>query len=482
MKKRLFFAVALTMAILTVAGCKKEPPVENKPPQEQEGEGEKEEDPKPEQPEQPDKPDQPEPPVLENICSEMDDEVFISFCLSNFDTDRDGRISVEEAAAVNEIKCNVQPESFKGIEHFTNLEVFTASFNTKVKKIDLSLNTKITSIPESAFEECSQLTEFVFPPNVTSIGEYAFSYCVNLGSISLPSQLTEIGGRAFLGDEGLKSITIPESVTSIGDAAFSSCPAIEGFYGKFASADNRCLIVNKRLIAFAPVGCTTYDIPAEVTEIGECAFCACGKLTSLTIHGDVTEIGQAAFASCQELTEITIPDKVATLGNSAFFQCIKLTKVSIGKNLASIPELAFYACISLKEVRFADGNAITSIGQSAFANCLLLGIFNQPVSVVTIGQRAFENCICLPSYEIKKNVTSVGAYAFSQCATLTSVICYGVPPTLGENAFVGTGIKTPTVFYISEDHYDEYLVADGWKDLADKFVAISGLIEPPTDY
>ena len=58
---------------------------------------------------------------------------------------------------------------------------------------------------------------------VTSIGESAFGVCTDLTSVTIPNSVTNIGINAFTWCYGLTSITIPNSVTSIGDAAFFYC-------------------------------------------------------------------------------------------------------------------------------------------------------------------------------------------------------------------------------------------------------------------
>ena len=59
--------------------------------------------------------------------------------------------------------------------------------------------------------------------SVTSIGESAFYECWDLTSVTIPNSVTSIGEYAFFGCSGLTSVTIPNSVTSIGDGAFSFC-------------------------------------------------------------------------------------------------------------------------------------------------------------------------------------------------------------------------------------------------------------------
>jgi hypothetical protein len=64
---------------------------------------------------------------------------------------------------------------------------------------------------------------------------------------------------------------------------------------------------------------------------------------------------------------------------------------------------------------------VTSIGDSAFYNCIRLSSVTIPGSVASIGEYAFRNC-GLSSVTIGGSVTSIGDGAFSECSNLTSVI------------------------------------------------------------
>jgi len=55
----------------------------------------------------------------------------------------------------------------------------------------------VTIIEESAFCECTGLTEIVIPNTVTSIGDYAFTDCSALTEIVIPDSVTSIGEEAF---------------------------------------------------------------------------------------------------------------------------------------------------------------------------------------------------------------------------------------------------------------------------------------------
>ena len=170
----------------------------------------------------------------------------------------------------------------------------------------ITIPNSVTSIGESAFRECHALANIkvaddnrifdsrnncnaiirtadnsliqgckntVIPNSVTSIGESAFVYCKNLTSITIPDSVTNIGAHAFYACHGLTSITIPNSVTNIGISAFGYCNSL-----------------------------TSITIPDSVTSIGHYAFGGCDSLTSITIPSSVTTIGEDAFSQCTQLT------------------------------------------------------------------------------------------------------------------------------------------------------------------------------------
>ena len=62
-----------------------------------------------------------------------------------------------------------------------------------------------------------------------------------------------------------------------------------------------------------------------------------------------------------------------------------------------------------------DGQAVTSIGNYAFAYCTGLTSVTIPDSVTSIGNFAFAYCTGLTSVTIGSSVTSIGNYAFAGC-------------------------------------------------------------------
>lgn len=82
-------------------------------------------------------------------------------------------------------------------------------------------------IHSKAFENCNSLESITIPDSVTSISNSAFSTCLNLTSIMFGenSQLVSIGDCAYANCYNLRSITFGKNsqLTSIGDSAFMVC-------------------------------------------------------------------------------------------------------------------------------------------------------------------------------------------------------------------------------------------------------------------
>lgn len=187
------------------------------------------------------------------------------------------------------------------------------------------------------------------------------------GDIVIPEHITydnieytvsSIGNSAFNGCSNLSSVSIPNSVTYIGPAAFASCTSLE----KFIIPNNVKKIDN---FAFEYSGITSIEIPNSVDSLGLYVFFNCIKLESLVVGSGLKNID--GFSGCEKLSSITFSEGVETIGDYAFSGCKSLKKVIVPNSVQSICTSAFDYCTSLMTVYIGDG--VNSIGEMAFAFC-----------------------------------------------------------------------------------------------------------------
>ena len=156
-----------------------------------------------------------------------------------------------------------------------------------------------------------------FPTSLTTIGSHAFMY-TSLAHLSIPDTITTIESHAFAMCTSLKSVSIPKTVQAIGSCTFRGCKTL-----------------------------TKVSMQNGLTGIGEYAFFGC-SLSSLKIPKSVWMIGDSAFSACSRLTSVTIPDNVWIIGNHAFCACTSLVTIVLHTQLVCVGVGAFGCCTSLK--------------------------------------------------------------------------------------------------------------------------------------
>ena len=257
---------------------------------------------------------------------------------------------------------------------------------------EVNISSGLTSIGTDAFKDCTELTSinvdpdnssysshegvlynkeqttlllcpyrkagsYTIPDTVTSIADSAFRDCTELTEVNTPESLNNIGDFSFYNCGALTYISIPESVTSIGVAAFSEC-----------------------------IGLTEISIPDGVPSIGSGTFSYCTELTSVVIPESVTSIGDYAFANCQSLTGIALPDSITSIGDYAFVDCSELSDINIPNGLTIINSYILSGC-RITSITIPEN--VTSIGYAAFSYCYELSEITIPNDVEIIGNYTF---------------------------------------------------------------------------------------------
>ena len=305
------------------------------------------------------------------------------------------------------------------------------------------------------------ITNLVIPDEITEIKNYTFYKAQNItGILTIPDGVTSIGDESFKNCSGLTSVEIGNGVTSIGNFAFDGCSGLTGVYiTDLAAWCNIDFEVNK----------------SNPLSYAKKLYLNNALITNLVIPDEITEIKQYTFYNAQNITgTLTIPEGVTSIGNYAFYDCPGLTgELVIPNSVTSIGKDAFYDCSGLTgELVIPDG--MTSIGDYAFCYCSgLTGELVIPDSVTTIGRNAFSGCISLTSVIIPDSAINIGEAAFSYCSLKSVTILCGLESqtVVSYNSMLNL-CSSLEFIYVPSDLVEQYKVADGWKDFADKIHAI----------
>lgn len=140
-------------------------------------------------------------------------------------TIQSGNPAVEDAA---KDAANEQLFDFEFI--LNNTAVVVTNYKYKGTAADVTIPSRykgkpVTAINNAAFPN-SAVTSVTIPDSITSIPDAAFVNCSQLTNISIPNSVTYIGFSAFDGCASLKSITLPSSLRTIGNSAFAGCPSL----------------------------------------------------------------------------------------------------------------------------------------------------------------------------------------------------------------------------------------------------------------
>ena len=163
-------------------------------------------------------------------------------CLANFDSDADGEISKEDAAAVTDLGTvfngNTVIESFNELRQFKRVKALKSlafSGCSQLESIDLS-NIEIFNSDafNGSFKDCASLTNIGSLSKVKSLDNQGFHGCTSLENIGTLDNLETIGRYCFR-NTAIKSVIAPKlqgvAVPSDGvQSQFANCSQLETVY------------------------------------------------------------------------------------------------------------------------------------------------------------------------------------------------------------------------------------------------------------
>ena len=202
---------------------------------------------------------------------------------------------------------------------------FTYTYSVTDGKVEIgtgeTVKTAVSPKPTGRLTVPSELGGYP----VTGLGESAFYNCTGLTDVTIPNGVTHIGPRAFSCCSGLVNVTIGSGVTSIEPYVFPSCVnlrniAVDPANTAYMSQDGMLLTKDGTMLVYGVGG--DVEIPSGVATIGTSAFFG-RKLKSIRFSGSVTNIGSWAFGFCHDL-DMSIPNTILKIGDYAFVECRNL--------------------------------------------------------------------------------------------------------------------------------------------------------------
>lgn len=358
-----------------------------------------------------------EPPVPSSENISFADPIAKYACVEKFDTNGDGEVSYEEAAAA------------------TTLSGLFADWNTVTSFEEIRYFTSVTSTL-NIFNGLTKLTHITIPDNITTLG--SFQGCTALETVVLPAPLNALPTYCFDGCSSLKSVTLPTGITSIPNYAFRNCAVLE-----------------------------TLSVPSTIKSVGQYAFSNCTVLTGIDLPSGFQTIGNYAFQNCQAIASVDFPTSLTSIGQYAYSGCTALTSATVG-NGVSIGQYAFSGCSSLVSVVLPED--MTTIPAYCFQNCTGLTTISWPSALTTIGDNAFAGCLFKDSdfaLQLPSSVTTIGSNAFGALHHL--ILPSSTPISITSNSFM----VDYTVLYVPAGMVEMYKVRTNWSNYADRIRPIS---------
>ena len=235
-----------------------------------------------------------------------------SLCVANWDSNGDGKLDLDEAAAVTSIGTVFKNKS---ITTFNELQFFTG----------------LKSISEGAFAK-SKIKEISLPENVESLEKDAFLSCKSLVSLHFPAKIASIGQNALYDCTAMTSITVDENN--------STYYSVEGV---LFTKDK------KQLLQFPCAKTSVYEVPVGTRIIGRDAFYN-SKVKSVSLPSTLRELAYDAFGYSKNLEELDMPEGLNTIGDFIFDGCSALKVIRIPSTVISIGESMCRSCEAITDV------------------------------------------------------------------------------------------------------------------------------------
>ena len=335
----------------------------------------------------------------------------------------------------------VVPKTVNAIAGSSSKNMFGSSSDSTLKYITLHRNT--TTIGSYALYGCKTLTGISHSDGVVALGDYAMAGCVELVKYRFSPLTQSVGTFAFVYDAKLESVTNLENtqVSQISEAMFCECSSLYEILlpNTITSIGNEAFEACEKL--------TSVDLSkTKTTTIGTSAFASCGNLGTIIFPTTLTIIGTSAFKDDTNLRSVQNLEKtiVSTINKNAFLECKNLSSVKLPQTLSTLGESAFEGCSNLTAVSGFENTAVKILEARTFANCSSLSTLSLARELTEIRTEALIGCSILRNLDTLSTtkVTKIGVRALKDTAGLTSIsLPTSTFVSFAQSAFENSGVQ-----------------------------------------
>lgn len=432
-------------------------------------------------------------------------------CIDNWDTDGDGELSYQEAAAVktlgNVFTNDLLINTFDELEFFTGLkEIDKNAFYGCANLLSVKLPSTITEIQQNAFRGTGIYT-FIFPQQTITFGDCILDDCPRLETVinqAVFPQTMNDGTRLFQNCPNLTALFVPRFRTSSfvtdGDYIYmwSEWKDIirESIRFKDPEVKRICVVrwdtnqdgelsvdeamaVNDIGNAFSgnPLITSFEELKyfTGLREIPTNAFIDCYRLEKLRLPQTIKVIDQSAFNGCRLLRHLDLPYGLEKVGHFAFRNCTQLDSLFIPQYVNDWAFDAIQLCTRLRSLKVSPGNPVYDSRDDS--NCLIHTADNHllsggsgcviPNTIVTTGNISFYGTSWKNLF-IPASLMTIGSWTFAGALISDAVYLESpIPPRYDYEGGKFAVMPSNVLIYVPYGSLEAYRHAYGWEELAD---------------
>lgn len=265
--------------------------------------------------------------IYENVFSAVDADLWVPYKSVTL---------YENAKGWNTLNVRpIYPDNnfvYEGIHYHLDFGKKTASISAKAEKYsgDIAIpesivyseeSFKVTSLENSAFENCSDVTSLTLPASISSIGTDAFTGCTSLIKlVYLNTAPFEIYNNVFAPISEFCTLYVPFGSSVSFKAAqgwkdFKNIQEIVPEEITLNAIKYRLDVENRTAFVRANNYSGNISIPAEIIFGG--------------VKFTVAAIEERAFRNCTTLTSVILPHTIISIGDYAFLGCTQLNELIV---------------------------------------------------------------------------------------------------------------------------------------------------------